>query len=122
MASKLSVVVRKQRNDIYTVIYRQDGSLPDDGSVDPDYHDGICIFGLAGNLGLSLLLGTDVEHLHSLPVGNTMAVELTARRLDKSSNQAMKRFKFAAQFLFWAGVIKVPPIYWLINQARRLYG
>jgi hypothetical protein len=74
----LKALIRKQRNEIYTIIYRPDGAMPDDNSLDPRYRDGICILGLCGPLGISLLCGADMEFLQAMELGETIEVELTA--------------------------------------------
>ncbi len=83
-------MIRKQKNEIYTVLFTVDGTMPDNDSVDSRYVDTIRIFSLAGPLGLSLLLGTDVESMHHMKVGATIECELAAHIINDSDQEESK--------------------------------
>jgi predicted amino acid dehydrogenase len=83
----MKVLIRKQRNEIYTVKFAVDGAMPDDNSVDARYNDSIRIFGLVGPVGLSLLLRTDLESIHAMTVGETIQCELEARIINDSDQK-----------------------------------
>jgi hypothetical protein len=83
----MKVLIRKQRNEIYTVLFTVDGSMPDNDSVDSRYIDSIRIFSLVGPLGLSLLLRTSLESIHAMKVGETIQCELAARIINDSDQK-----------------------------------
>jgi hypothetical protein len=78
----MKVLIRKQRDEIYTVLSADDGNMPDNDSVDSRYVDTIRIFSLVGPLGLSLLFRTNMEYFHQMKDGTVLKAELNATLVD----------------------------------------
>lgn len=73
----MKVVFRKQRDDIWTILFNPvDEEMPDDSSLDCDNWERCNILCVLGPLGVAVLLRTTLDHLLSLAVGATIRGEM----------------------------------------------
>jgi len=71
----MKVLIRRQRDDFFTILYN---TVPGDTSLDlSDWWRAhpLC---MVGHLGLSKLLGTDINYGHQMKIGQTIEVEFIA--------------------------------------------